>query len=234
MVKRTGCGPVRYFFTIGLHPFYALVLLSVVTAIGVATTWAEPKELDAGLGMILFAQMFLASSGFVTRARRGHFDPVLIDHARRIRASAAHCLVSVLPGVTAWLLLASVAAIVRAPAALSAFAGSRAAALTIVSALSWAAGFWLPRGAAGMLWMALLMLLVLQRAELLAVPAGSGGVVSLAIHAATLTVCPFLLLGQHPPLAPGAVAAAMVLPVLLVWSMWRQSRTLDVYLVDPS
>jgi hypothetical protein len=234
MVTATACDPVRYFLTIGLHPRYALVLLCVVTAIGVGTTWIDPKELDAGLGMILFAQMFLASSGFAGRARRGHFDPLLIDGGRRVRTAAAHCLVSILPGVTAWLLLAVVAVIARAPAALSAFAGSRAAALTIVSALSWAAGFWLPRGAAGMLWMALLMLLVLQRADLLAVPAGSGAFAAVALHAATLTVCPFLLLGQHPPLAPGAVPGAMVLPILLVWSMWRHSRALDVYLRDPS
>jgi hypothetical protein len=234
MVKTCRPGPLRYFLTIGLHPIYALAALGIITVIGLVTMWMDPREIDAGLGMILFAQMFLASSGFVIRARRGHFDPLLLDASRRIRIAAAHCAVSVLPGVAAWLILSGVAVVARSPAAWSALVGTRAAALLIVSALAWAAGFWLPRGAAGMLWMALLMMLVLQRADLLAVPAGSGPFTGAAVHAVTMTLCPFLLLGVHPPLAPGAVAGAMVLPVLLVWTVCRQSRTLDVYLVDPS
>ena len=237
MVKRAGPAglrPLRYFFVIGLHPPYALVILVVIVATGIVTLTLDASELDAGLGMVLFAQMFLASTGFVVRARRGHFDPLLTHSSDRARIAAAHWFASTFPGVSAWVMLVIIAAIAGAPDAASPIAGGRAAALLIVSAVSWAAGFWLPRGAAGMLWMALLMGLVVQRAELLAVPAGGSGAVSFAAHTATLLVCPFLLLGKHPPLAPGALPAATALPLVLLFVVWRRARGLDVYLVDRS
>jgi hypothetical protein len=112
--------------------------------------------------------------------------------------------------------------------------GVRAAALLIVSTVSWAVGFGLPRGAAGMLWIALLIVLVTQRAELLAAPTGAGPIATSVMHAATLLVCPFVLLGGHPPLGRGAIEAALVLPLICVLGVCRHSRTLDIYLVDRS
>jgi hypothetical protein len=234
MVTRPRPNALRYFLVIGLHPVYALVVLGAIVLVGMVTLMLQPQELDEGLGMVAVGQMFLASTGFAGRARRGHFDPLLVGAPDRMRVAAAHWLASTLPGVLAWLLLTTTGSVLGSAHALSAIGGSRAVALVIVSALSWAAGFWLPRGAAGMLWMALLMVLVLQRAELLAVPAGSGFAPTLALHAATLIVCPFLLLGKHPPLAQGAVVIAMVVPLILLLSVCRRSRQLDVYLVDRS
>ena len=234
MVRRSQPGALRYFLVVSLHPTYALVILSVVVLFGAVTIAMDPGEVDAGLGMVLFAQMFLASTGFVRQSRQGHFDPLLTRSSDRLRIAAAHWVASIGPGVAAWAALAAMAAFAGTPHALSAIGGSRAAALVIVSALSWAAGFWLPRGAAGTLWMALLMGLVLQRAELLAVPGGSGTIVTLAVHTATVIVCPFLLLGTHPPLAPGALPASVLLPVLVLCAVWRRSRAVDVYLVDRS
>ena len=231
MVK-TQPGALRYFLVTGLHPTYALVVLAAILASSIWTMRLQPAELDAGLGMVLFAQMFLASTGFTWRARRGHFDPILVRPARRTRIVAAHWVASILPALVAWLALAAIAAADGAAPAVSAIAGARAVAFLIVSTIAWGIGFWLPRGAAGMLWMALLMVLVLQRAELLAVPAGTGPVATFVIHAATLLVCPYLLLGKHPALAPGAMAAALALSLLVVFLVWQQSRELDVYLMD--
>ena len=234
MVKPVDPDPVRYFVAVGLHPAYGLAILGAILAGGLLTIRSDARELDTGLGMVLFAQMFLASSGFVGRARQGHFDPLLTGFRSKAAIAAAHWMVSIAPGVLGWLVLAVAAAIGGAPAAMSAIAGSRAAALLIVSALAWVVGFALPRGAAGMLWVALLMVLVLQRAELLAVPARGGPIETGLLHAATLIMCPFLLLGKHPPPAPGAFATALVVPVgLLLW-VWRRSRLLDIYLVDRS
>ena len=234
MVTRPRPNALRYFLVIGLHPLYALVALGAVVLVGTVTLMLQPQELDEGLGMVVVGQMFLASTGFAGRARRGQFDPLLVGAPDRMRVAAAHWLASTLPGAVAWLLLTTTAWLLGSSHVLSAIGGARAVALVIVSALSWAAGFWLPRGAAGMLWMTLLMVLVLQRAELLAVPAGSGFALTLAVHAATLIVCPFLLLGKHPPLAQGAVAIAMVAPLMVLLSVCRRSRRLDVYLLDRS
>ena len=234
MVKGVEPGPVRYFLVAGLHPAYGMAILGAIFVVGLMTIRADARELDTGLGMVLFAQMFLASSGFVGRARQGHFDPVLTRFRSRALVAAAHWVVSIAPGVVVWFTLAAAGAVAGAPAAMSAMAGSRAAALLIVSALAWVVGFALPRGAAGMLWVALLMVLVLQRAELLAAPARAGTIAAGALHAATLIVCPFLLLGKYPGLAPGALAMAVFVPLALLLWAWRRTRLLDIYLVDRS
>ena len=234
MVKAGDPNPVRYFFVAGLHPAYALAILGAILVVGLLAVCADARELDTGLGMVLFAQMFLASSGFVGRARQGHFDPMLTMFRSRAVVAAAHWVVSIAPGAIAWFTLAAAGVLAGAPAAMSAMAGSRAAAFLIVSALAWVVGFALPRGAAGMLWVSLLMVLVLQRAELLAAPARAATIATGVVHAATLIVCPFLLLGKHPVPAPGAFAAALVVPLTLLFWVCRRARVLDLYLVDRS
>lgn len=234
MVKTTGLAPARFFLVIGLHPAYTLVALSAILIVGTVTLWLDPGELDSGLGMIVFAQMFLASTGFVVRARQGHFDALLATRDGRVAIVATHWMMSIAPGVLAWLLLVGVAWFAGSPAVWSAVGGLRAAALVVVSTVSWAIGFGLPRGAAGMLWVALLMVLVTQRAELLAVPAGRGMIETSIRQTATLIACPFLFLADRPALLPGAAGAAVVWPVVLLLAVWRRSRALDIYLVDRS
>jgi len=232
MVSGSAVAPARYFFVVGLHPVYALAALLAIISIAVVTLWMDPAELDSGLGMILFAQMFLASTGFVIRARQGHFDPLLTGTWRRGRVVAAHWAVSIAPGMAAWLLVVAAAWLAGNSAVLSAVAGSRAAGLAIVSAGAWALGFALPRAAAGMLWMALLIVLVTQRAELLAASSAAAPAGGILQQAATIIICPFLLLGNRPAVPPAAIAIALGLVFVLLAYVMRQSRALDVYLVD--
>lgn len=225
--------PVRYFSVVGLHPTYAHVALAAIVVLGLVTVWLNAAELDSGLGMILFVQMFLASSGFAARARRGHFDPVLTIASDRTLVVFSHWLVSILPGLAAWMLLAGAGWLLGSPAAISALAGRRVAALLIVSALAWAAGVVLPRGAAGVLWIAVLLALLVRRADLLPLilimPASSG---TLLRQAATLVLCPFLLVGSQPVIHPAAIWAAISIAAALLLSVWRAVTGLDVYLVD--
>ena len=67
----------------------------------------SPGELDSALGMLLFVQMFMASSGFLARARRGHFDSILTSASERVSVLVSHWLASVLPGVLAWAVVIS-------------------------------------------------------------------------------------------------------------------------------
>ena len=226
--------PARYFVVIGLHPVYAIVALVVIVTIGVITLWLDPAELDSGLGMILFAQMFLASTGFVIRARQGHFDPLLTGPWRRGSVVAAHWAVSTAPGVICWCLVAGSAWLAGSAAAVSAIAGRRAAALVIVSAIAWTLGFGLPRAAAGMLWTALLIVLVTQRAELLAASTGAQSIGSIIWQACVVVICPFLLLGNRPPVSASAIGIALGLSFALVAYVVRRSHVLDIYLVDRS
>jgi hypothetical protein len=223
----------RFFTIVGLHPPYALAILGVVVGLGVWTTSVDPRELDSGLGMVLFVQMFLASSGFLIRARRGHFDPLLAGGRGRAGVLMWHWIVSVTPGVAAWLCLAGTGSALGSPAAPSAMIGGRAAALFIVSAVAWTAGFALARGAAGVVWIAALLGLLLRRTDLLvAAPAVSWPSLVALRHAVTLVVCPFLLIGNHLLLAPGAICGATLLAAVPLLIVLRQSGGLDIYLVD--
>lgn len=221
----------RFFAFVGLHPPYALVILGGIVGLGLWTTRVSPGELDSGLGMLLFVQMFLASSGFLVRARRGYFDPLLHGAGDRTRVLVWHWLVSIAPGVTGWIVLAGAGYVLGSPAATSAFVGSRAVALFIVSALAWAAGFALTRGAAGVVWMAVLLGLLVRRVDLLAPSAFASGD-SVLRHAATLLICPFLLVGNRLVISPAAICAAALLSAVVLLSVWRLSEGVDIYLVD--
>jgi hypothetical protein len=229
----TSPSPLRFFAVMGLHPPYALAILAVIVGIGIWTTSASPGELDSGLGMLLFVQMFLASSGFLVRARRGHFDPLLVGSGSRTSAIVWHWIVSIAPGVAGWICLAGAGCFLGSPTAVSALVGGRAAALFIVSALAWTAGFTLPRGAAGVVWVAALLGLLLRRTDLLS-PASMLSAPSETVlrHAVTLVLCPFLLIGNHPLLAPGAICVAALLAAVVLLAVWRRSGGLDIYLVD--
>lgn len=222
----------RFFVTVGLHPPSALLVLAAIVGIGMWTTSMSPGELDSGLGMLLFVQMFLASSGFLVRARRGHFDPLLAGAADRTGPVVWHWIVSVAPGVAGWICLAGAGCFQGSPTAVSALIGARAAALFIVSALAWAAGFALTRGAAGVVWLAALLALLIGRVDLLPATALAATNGTALRHAATVLVCPFLLIGNHPAVAPGAICAAALSAAALLIIVWRLSGGLDIYLVD--
>jgi hypothetical protein len=208
-------------------------MLAAIVGVGLWTTSTSPSELDSGLGLLLFVQMFLASSGFLVRARRGHFDPLLLGAGDRTGTLVWHWLVSIAPGVAGWTCVAGAGYFMGSPAAVSAFVGRRAVALFIVSALAWAAGLALARGAASVMWMAALLGLLVRHADLLG-PAAALATSSTIVlrHAATLMICPFLLIGNRLVVAPSAVWAAGLLSALLLLCVWRLSGGLDIYLVD--
>src|SRR6187455_1293531 len=99
--------PLRFFALAGsLHPPYTLLILAAIVGVGLWTIRVSPTDLDSGLGLLLFVQMFLASSGFLVRARRGHFDPLLLGDGGRTRVLVWHWCVSIAPGLAGWICLA--------------------------------------------------------------------------------------------------------------------------------
>lgn len=225
----------RFFAMHGLHPPYALAILAAILSLGVWTTMVSPGELDSALGMVLFAQMFLASSGFLPAARRGHFDALLVAKGRRTGPMVWHWVVSTAPGIAAWLALAALGRVVGSPAADSALIGGRAAALAIVSALAWSAGVALTRGAAGVVWLAILLALLLGRVDpqapaFLTAFSGAGWIV--ARQALTLVLCPFVLIGRHPDVGARPVVVAVLVAVVVLLLVFRRAERLDLYLMD--
>lgn len=225
--------PARFFAAVRLHPPYTLMILAVIVGLGLWTTRVSPGELDSGLGMVLFAQMFLASSGFLVRARRGHFDPLLLGAGDRTGVLVWHWLVSIAPGAAGWICLAGAGCFMGSPAAVPALVGGRAVALFIVSSVAWAAGFALSRGAAGVMWMAAMVGLLVRHVDLLGPAEALADSSSIVLrHAAILMLCPFLLIGNRLSVAPSAVWAAGCLSGVLLLCVWRLSGRLDIYLVD--
>jgi hypothetical protein len=227
--------PFRFFVIVCLHPAHHLAVLAAVVFIGLWTIAMSAGELDSALGMLLFVQMFLASSGFLVRARRGHFDLILActSSSGRARVLASHWLASVLPGFLGWTLVCVTAWSLGGGAWSFASIGSRFAALLIVSALAWTAGLALPRGAGGALWAAGLVAALLYRVDFVALTMSSSTPITLfAAHTAAIVLCPFLLLGTHAPIPPGAIAAGACTAGLLLLSVWRFADRLDFYLRD--
>jgi hypothetical protein len=224
---------LRFFAGMNLHPVYGLIGVAVIAGFGVWTTATSPGELDSGLGMLLVAQMFMASTGFLGRARRGHFDPMLGAGRSRTCAVFCHWVISIAPGLAGWLCLSMSAYFQGSNAALSALVGTRAVAFFIVSAVSWAGGFMLARGAAGVAWFAVLVSLLIARVDLLAGAApASPSWLQVLRQAVTVLVCPFLLLTTRAIASGVALATAGVIAGLLLVCVWRWPNALDIYLVD--
>jgi hypothetical protein len=224
---------MKYFMLVGNRPPYSLAALAAVTTFGVGTTEITPSELDSGLGMVLFVHMFLASSGFVVSARRGHYDPVLLHGINRIATLAAEWCAAIVPGALCWGMVAMTGLAAGNPAALSALAGSRLIAFFIVSALAWSVGSVMPRGSGGVLWMGLLVLLLLNHVDIL-VPGGQASAAAVARTAGAVLLCPFILLGTHAPVGVPALAAAFAAAAAVLLSAWRRGSRLDVFLVERS
>ncbi|HEY3883967.1 MAG TPA: hypothetical protein VGL62_02075 [Vicinamibacterales bacterium] len=218
---------LRFFLALHPHPTYALVVLACVLGLGIWTVALSPYELDAGLGMILFIQMFLASSGFAAAARRGHFDALLVEHRNRSAAVAWHWIASSLPGFGAWILLVLTAWALHSPDALSGVIGARMAALFIASAIAWSAGFLMPRGAAGMLWIGALVALMLRHTLLIPPVPDASWAMNLR-HAVAILGCPFLLIGAAPGVSNLAVALAALTAAAALICVCFAARTFDV------
>ena len=224
---------VKYFAVVSRPPAYGVAVLAGVCVLGIVTTALDPRELDSSLGMILLVHMLLASSGFAPAARRGHFDPMLVRGRGRTAALAAQWCGSVLPGAVAWTIVCIAGLRAGSEAAASALYGSRLAAFWIVSSVAWSAGFLLPRGAGGGIWIGVLMVLLLRHADLLA-SGGIEGALRIVRGAATLILCPFLLLGSHAPVGVPEIIAATGVACLVLFVSWHAGAQLDVFLVERS
>jgi hypothetical protein len=115
---------------------------------------------------------------------------------------------------------------------LSAAAGARAAAFVIVSAGAWVAGFALPRGTGGALWIGVLVVLLLRHAELLPPSSSDASASGVARTAGTILLCPFLLLGSSSTIGPLAVVASLAAAAAVLLTTWRVGAGLDVFLVE--
>jgi hypothetical protein len=147
---------VRFFRIVPPTPPLMGVTLVVTTAVAAAVVIADPDRARQALMPLLLLQLFACSSGFMIPARRGHYDLVLTSGESRLRIAAAHWMMSALPGVSAWLLVSLVEAVVSSGARTSTLASGSVLAWVVVSTLPWAMTVALPRFAGAIGWMLVL------------------------------------------------------------------------------
>jgi len=166
---------------------------------------------------LLVLQIFAASSGFNPALRRGYYDLVLARGVPAPGLLAAHWAASIAPGIAIWLIVAVLEPLVSSapPAALT--SGS-VVALALASSLPWALTTPLPRFAAAIGW---LMLLV---TSLAVVPSGQADLV-MALRAPRASVLGTLAVVAYPmeligmdalALPAGTVSPGLVCGVLSV------------------
>ena len=156
---------LRFFRVMPPLPALLLGCFGCVVIIFVAAAMAGVAPPGSAIGPVLFVQSFAASSAFGSSARRGYFDLLFTRGERRLLIAAAHWFASVAPGLTAWIAIVVVEVSMRSPP-VAATSGT-AAAMLLVSTLSWAMTAPLPRFSGAIGW-----LLVIVTAN--AIPAAAG------------------------------------------------------------
>jgi len=133
-----------------------VLCLAATAALGGVAMSAGVATGATVLTPLLVLQIFAASSGFGLATRRGHYDLVLSRGVSLTGLMLTHWLASIAPGVAAWLAVAALEPLVstQAPAALT--SGS-VIALGLASSLPWALTTPLPRFAAAIGWLVLLV-----------------------------------------------------------------------------
>ena len=215
-------GPVAFYRVVPLHSPYMWLALSLITAIGILILVVDPSAGEQVVVPIVFLQMFSASTGFAVPARRGHYDLLMTSGAGRLRVAATHLLLSVAPGMAAWLVVGGVEAAVRRGESIALSPGS-VIALLVVSTLAWAVTVPLPRLSGGVVWLlAIVMLLGTTDQWRGAALAAREGIPSIG-GALVYALCPFLLVGR--PLTwpaawmvvPGVALSAIAVASALAW-----------------
>ena len=201
------------------------IVLALWTSAAVGST-AMAAGLVSGrtvLTPLLVLQIFAASSGFGLALRRGYYDLVLSRGVPATRLLLAHWVASIAPGVMAWSIVAALEPVVSS-APPSALTSGSVVALVLASSLPWAVTTPLPRFAAAIGW---LMLLV---TSLAVVPSGQADLVTAlrAPHASLLgalavVAYPMELIGMDAlalpagTVAPGLACAVITVLAALLW-----------------
>jgi hypothetical protein len=198
--------------------------------------WTSPVEMRAVYVVLLLFQSFSAATGFVFRARRGHFDQVLAAPVSRIQVAFAHELVSIAPGIASWLLVSGIEAICNRGTVPLGLTLPAVSALLYMSAVAWALALPFARYSSGVVWLMLAIalagagkLLALRQAYVAALE--PGGDLWRATGAA-LVFPPLMVTEPAPAAISTLVVLAAAVAVTGVGVLAVEAS--DFPLVDPS
>jgi hypothetical protein len=210
-------GPLKAFATI-LRPSPAMLSAYVaVLAWAGYLSWTAPGDMRAVYVVLLLIQSFSSASGFVLRARCGHFDPILVAPASRVRVALAHATASTGTGLVIWLVVSAIELAGTRTTLPLGLALPSISALLYMSAVAWAASVPFGRYSSGVVWLILAIglagagkLLELRQAYLAALESTAG---AWKASAAALLFPPLMVTEPSSPLALSTfvvLAAAIV------------------------
>jgi hypothetical protein len=236
-MTRPGPTPFQFFAIVQPPPVAIAAVALLVLAYGVYLTRLNPASIDDVAGMMLFLQVFAASTGYRDRLRRGHFDAILVARPRRASIAWAHWLISIGPGLAIWLTVAALDAVARPHHWPTVLTSAWLVTFFYVSTAAWAATLPFTRLAGGALWVIVLFALGPSGglAKLTDVfKAGGGTWMAGAQQAGVALVCPFLLVGTAVPVG----VRSLVLVGGATVAVWGLGLTIisrcDGTLADPS
>jgi len=134
------------------HFRQSAVVMAACAAFGVWTVRVMPGDIGAPYVVLLFCQLFTASSEFRLPADSGHLDPLLVKGALRHRLALAHWALSGGPGWLAWVVVALVEAWSVGVGEAVGWRLTSVASMLIVSSLAWAATLPTTRFLGGAFW----------------------------------------------------------------------------------
>ena len=163
---------VRFFRIVPPVPLLVTVFsgAALVTAAGLALV--APYATAAPLPTLLVLQIFAASSGAIGPARRGYYDALLSRGVGRAQLLWGHWMASLAPGTISWLVVAVLESLSTGAGGTSALSSGSLVALWLASSLPWAGTVALPRFAAAITWLVVLV------ATLTTIPAGQSRLVA--------------------------------------------------------
>lgn len=167
MMLATVVSTLQFFRVVKPVPRLMRGAFVVVTAGSAIRLLLSPDGIGATLLPVLLLQMFAVSTGFMGYARRGHFDLLFTRGAGRIQVAGIYWLLSALPGVICWLVLATIELVWHRTAILT--SSGTLAVVLCVSMLPWALSVPLTRFSGATGWLLVLAMTVALT------PAGTAG-----------------------------------------------------------
>lgn len=213
---------LKLLWTVSPHFRQSGVVLALAAAFGVWSVSVVPGDIGAPYALLLFCQLFAASSGFRPAANAGYYDLALVRGASRRELALCHWLLSSGPGWLAWLLVSGVETCFLGTGVAVGGATTSVVGLLVVSTITWVTTLPTSRFIGGAGWL-LVMGLVASwsggRSWVNRVIDGSApaGVFEVASDFLTLVTVPVLFLvpmagaaAGHPAILLAATALSLV------------------------
>jgi hypothetical protein len=148
---------VRFFLAAPPTARSMTTAFAATTAASAAIVVAAPERAGAALLPVLLLQLFTVSSGFLVPARRGHYDILLAMGQPRIAIAVVHWMTSAAVGLGSCGVVAVIESLAGGGDHRAVRASGTLMAIGVVSTMPWAINVRLPRYAAAIAWLIVLL-----------------------------------------------------------------------------